>query len=567
VPQVVKTLVGAWHEGWERFQKYSIGSADHTRTNDPFDFPFLELATDEERKLLPPQDAIEAEIAAKTPRIILIAGSPGTGKSRLLAELARAVSASPGPLGLSEQLVPFLITAQSFIDAMGNSPAERLADAMKRDGVLMSIKGVDAAAVDQLLCAGQYRCIVLIDAVDEIANPIKRKEFVRRLVHDAAALLEGDHLVVVGSRPLDEVSSDRLHRVSVTYRLPFLSENSAKRLAHNVLGELAPTFWSTVTATGLMSYIDTPLLMNLTATLFLRKSGDFPKDILGVYNEFLSYLRSGWKDVPAGATNIVDALGDVALTLLAGDNRTDAFCPWLGESDRALEAVFASVLGGDDRGDEPPLRRSQAILNFAFANSALLFRNGDTVHWAHLLLRDYLVVLRLGTMAARDWGRVKGIVSDRYSNPLWREALVLFVVTQAKSGRAEELLESLCAAEGGFSETLTRFAKDCIHRGAMLGDEFLGEFFKSFEEHAVNDQATFGSCAAVFSDDYGMFWHLLRLQRIPAAQSAIKRAVARARQDSIMSEWPHSDRAKTFTPENMYAGPLATAPPLFCVES
>jgi hypothetical protein len=164
-------------------------------------------------------------------------------------------------------------------------------------------------------------------------------------------------------------------------------------------------------------------------------------------------------------------------------------------------------------------------------------------------------------MAGNDRSKIEEFLYLNFADPICREAMILVTVLQGVRGQAESMLEALCDRDGIFDEQSTSFIKDCIHRGLILDDRFLDKLFRSFSIHALNDQKSFGSCASLLSSDYGMFWHLLRLQRIPQAREAINYVVRNAEPGSLVSGWPTNERAKTFAPTNLYGGPLATLEP------
>lgn len=177
-----------------------------------------------------------------------------------------------------------------------------------------------------------------------------------------------------------------------------------------------------------------------------------------------------------------------------------------------------------------------------------------------MLLRDYLAASRLRAVLRTNEAEVRDILNRKFEDTFWRESLILLIALESSSGCGERLLCQIRDDEGGFSRNLTLFIKDCICRGGVFSANFCEGLFQAFEDHAVEEQHEFGACKNVLSGGYGMFWQLLQLQRIPAARSAVLRAVSRAKPNTIMSEWPDSDRAKTFTPRHLYAGKLATSP-------
>lgn len=562
-PPAVQALVQLWEKSWEPFQKY-IGSPDFRQAMDAeYKFPQLEQISDSFPSSVEPIELLRQQFASNEPKLLVVVGAPGTGKSRLLAELARAVCQTGRDSPLDQQFIPILVTARSYAAARGNSPSEHLAESLRLDGALATTKGLDVVAVETILLDGRYRCLVMIDGADEVASPIGRKQLFKRVATDARAILSEGHLVVLSTRPLYETGSNLLEGLCAFYRLPFLDEADSGRLADGALGHLAENFQRIATSTGLFASLHTPLLLNLAMTLFLRRPTKFPSTIIGIYDEFLELILEGWTDAPATSTEIVEALASAALGSLAPRDSGDRIDEWLDEIDYAVQDAFRSACEGLRADVGKSLCTAQVVINFGLQSSGLMHRQGDAIHWSHLLLRDYLAAMRMSAIATLDERWVQDALNTRYADSLRRESLILFLVKESSAGRAERLLRATCEECDGFPLPLILFVKDCIQRGATFSSDFLERFFCEFEERALEDQRSFGSCESLFSSDYGAFWHLLTLQRISQAQAAILRAVGRADRDRMMSEWPYSDRSRQFAPKTLYSGPLATVPAIF----
>ncbi|WP_230412348.1 NACHT domain-containing protein [Undibacterium hunanense] len=528
-----------------------------------YKFPLIEELSDTAPCSVEPVELLRQQLASHEPKLMIIVGAPGTGKSRLLAELARAVSYADRDSALPQQLVPILVTARSYAAARGNSPAEHFAESLRLDGAVATIKALDAQAVETLFLDGRYRCLVMIDGADEVSSPTGRKQFFKKVAADARALLHEGHLVALSTRPLYDTKSDLLDGLCTVYRLPFFDQGDSARLADSTLGSLSEEFQSTATLTGLIASLDTPLLLNLAMALFLRRPTKFPATIIGIYNQFLELMREGWKDAPAPSADIVEVLGSAALGSLTPSDSGGHVEEWLNEIDHAIQDAFRTVREESRLGVDDTLCKAQAVINFGLQSSGLMYRQADAIHWSHLLLRDYLAAMRLSAIVRTDEQWVQHFLNTQHGDSLRRESLILFLVNESITGCAERLLRTTRDEWNGFPLSLLLFIKDCLHRGAIFSSDFLDQLFCAFEELALEDQHSFGSCRSLFSGDYGVFSHLLALQRIAQAQSAILRAVDRAGRDCMMSEWPESSRSRTFTPKILYAGPLATMRAIF----
>jgi hypothetical protein len=558
---LVKSLVTQWQEDWEPFQKYATWSFIESNGSGGYEFPVLEHRTDTGIQYVEPLSFIGDQLESTEPKALVIVGAPGVGKSRLMAEVARAVCAKDLLGSSRHKVVPVLVSARSFAAARGTFVAEHIAEGVQLDGVWSTLKVLRAEAIDELLLDDRYRLLLLIDGADEIGDRVARKQMFMRFAADGLALLKAGHLAVLSTRPLDEAESPALRKMSLCYELPTLgTESSLVALAKRTLGDdRAADFERVAISTGLISLLDTPLLFNLAASLFLRRSSDFPRTILGLYEQYLKLLQESWEVTPVDTFEMVDVFGGVALGSLEVPDRRDSLAVWVDEIDDAIHDAFGETLRDAKASPQAALRTAQAIINFGLRASGLMHQQGQELRWSHLLVRDYLAALKLRSMSHQGTGELQKILGARSADPLWRESLILFVVLESLKGRAEQRLRFIHDGRGGYDYPLILFIKDCIYRGAKLDSEFLAQYFKAFEMRALEDQHSFGSCRKVFIGDYGAFWHLLHLQRIPQAQDAIQQVISKADRDSMVSEWPDSERAKIFTPASLYNGPLATA--------
>jgi hypothetical protein len=563
VPDVVLTLTKTWVEQRATFHNSLLPGGHDAEATTAADQPLLERMTILGAATVPIGAALNVELTAKVPKMICIVGAPGSGKSYLLAMLASESWRAPDAFGLSEKLVPILVTASSFALPGAKSVSDRLFKALGNDGKISSSEPMMAASVEDLICSGRFRCLILIDAPDEIASDIERNKFVDLLFANADSLLAQKHLVVVTSRPLIELSRPSLKEKYVAYRLPQLDEAASKKLLQNHLGPRYHAFNQLAQSTGLAPYLDTPLLTQLAARLYLMNQTAFPNDITALYGHFLAQVSDKWPHGPVPKQSLISALSYVALHSIESDRDADHYSHWLTEPDKVLRSVLAHLQETIPSGTTQSLHLPQAIVNFAFQHSDLLFRQGNAVQWRHLLLRDYLISLHLEQMGRTDPDRVGEILSFNFARPAWTEAAILFIVAQSKARRAEQWLDAISPIGRPMLSSVVRFIKRAIMRGATLDAPYLDRYFDAFYECAMAEQYDAGTCPELFADDYAMFWHLLCLQRIPQARAAIEKCVRKASTDSLLSQWPVSDTARAYTPAILYQGPLATLAPLF----
>jgi hypothetical protein len=293
-------------------------------------------------------------------------------------------------VALPQQLIPILVTARSYAEACGNSVAEHLAESLRLDGAVSTEKRIDAEAMKRLLFEDGYSFLAMIEGADEIVDPIIQREFFRKISADTGTLLANGHLVVLSTRPLYEIGSSSLKGLSLSYRLPFLHEGASNRLAQKVLGEEASADFARIaTSTGLIAYLDTPLLLNLAMTLVgwgpTSFPSTFPSTPLGVYEKFFSLMQATWKDTPASATEIIEALGSAGLGQLLRSADANGLDKWLTEVDYATQDAFLSIrrLKNGDSVDTT-LCAAQVVINFGVQASSLMHRQADGILWSHL---------------------------------------------------------------------------------------------------------------------------------------------------------------------------------------
>lgn len=241
VPPIVQVLTQPWVEPWEPFQKYIVPPGFGHASQAMYELPRLQDAQTP-REFIEPIELVQRQLVAHDPKLLIVVGTPGTGKSRLLAELARRICSFNNETSITEQIVPILVTARSFAEANGISVAEHLADSLNRDNKLQTLRRLDATAIEQLILDDRYRCLVMIDGADEVANPVNRKDLFKRVVSDGRMMLDERHLVILSTRPLYEVDDKVLRTTCLCYNLPVLDNDASDRLVRTTLGAKAEEF-------------------------------------------------------------------------------------------------------------------------------------------------------------------------------------------------------------------------------------------------------------------------------------------------------------------------------------
>lgn len=117
-PPLVQALLQPWDESWDPFEKYARAPAFGQGRHIHYEFPMLEELFDQRLQSVRPIGVMAEQLASNQPKLVILVGGPGTGKSRLLVELGRAVIRGDADAALSQNLIPILVTAKSYAEAV-----------------------------------------------------------------------------------------------------------------------------------------------------------------------------------------------------------------------------------------------------------------------------------------------------------------------------------------------------------------------------------------------------------------------------------------------------------------
>lgn len=314
---------------------------------------------------------------------LLVTGGPGQGKStltlRLAADIARAWSGrdddaetvTEGEPPLAEPVIPVRLPARALAARIDLPMPTALADAVSAEyGSLLT------APIDVGLLAGRVaycRWLLLIDAVDEIADPEIRTRLVRVLSQWISGSADRPYRLLVTSRPLESGGLAPLHRGAARYELQPFDAKMLRRFVEHWFHDPddGRRFLGQIRKAHLDELVRVPLLATVAAIIF-DQHGDrpLPDNQYDLYEEYLTYLASArrWPDeigpfariVRKLRTDLLEHLGatrfhtDTSLIAAARTWILERTTPqqrpagWQADLTAILRAVGPLVVHGDD---------------------------------------------------------------------------------------------------------------------------------------------------------------------------------------------------------------------------
>ncbi|MGW5053418.1 NACHT domain-containing protein [Actinokineospora sp. NPDC004072] len=241
---------------------------------------------------------------------LVVTGGPGQGKSTLSLRLAADIAArwlSGGDEPLAEPVLPLRLTARELATRLALPFADALAGSARAEyGALLGCQPTAAALGGRV--AG-CRWLLLVDGLDEVADPVERENLVRVLARWAGA--GSPYRLLLTTRPVEGAALAPVQRIGAArYELQPFDEEALGRFAANWFDEApaAARFLRQVRAAHLDELVRVPLLATIAAIVFEQR-GDrpLPDNQYELYEWYLKHLRS--RDArPARFQRICDPL-------------------------------------------------------------------------------------------------------------------------------------------------------------------------------------------------------------------------------------------------------------------
>lgn len=317
---------------------------------------------------------------------LLVTGGAGRGKStlslRLPAEIAAAWDSPDGvdQMPLAEPVVPLRLTARMLAGQLGAPFAQALAACVRADyGALLPQAGVDAARLAVRVVG--YRWLLLVDGLDEVADPVLRDRLVTVLAARASDPDPSPYRILLTTRPVDSPALVTLQQTAGRYELQPFDETALRRFADQWFasdggGEAAGRFVRQIRAAHLDELVREPLLATIAAIIFDQHPGrPLPDNQYELYEDYLAYLLA------ARATSVPPWLAPLRTELLE----------YLGRQRLTSDTLLTAAARGwiaDRPIDRPPGWQNE--LAGCLDTLGPLGRRGEDVQFLHHSFAEHL---------------------------------------------------------------------------------------------------------------------------------------------------------------------------------
>ncbi|ACU35434.1 putative signal transduction protein with Nacht domain [Actinosynnema mirum DSM 43827] len=302
-------------------------------------------------------------------RHLLVVGAAGQGKSTLSLRLASDIAACWLHDGqehpLADPVLPLRVTARELAARRGLPFPEALAESLRAEYDFLLHAPPSAELLGRRVAGCPW--LLLVDGLDEVADPADRERLVKSLALCAA---ESPYRVVLTSRPLDGSALAPLHRAGARrYELQPFDEEGLRRFAAKWFAddpEVAERFTREIDEANLGELVRVPLLATLAAIVFEQRGWrPLPDSRYEAYLEFLLSRRTPSAVFEQHRTPLLEHLGRVRV-----------------ETDTSLTAAARRWAAGHVPAERLAGRWEDALTTFLASSGPLAARNGD-LRWLH----------------------------------------------------------------------------------------------------------------------------------------------------------------------------------------
>jgi HEAT repeat protein/predicted DNA-binding protein YlxM (UPF0122 family) len=400
--------------------------------------------------------------ACKSPHgAVLLQGAAGAGKSTGLRHITAHAFSEPHLLGLNGRHLPMVVRLQVLASVGGASLDERLLNSLRRAGDLVLKQTPPNGFFLEWSSRTQSPWLLLLDGLDEVA--VEQREQIVRWIKGLLRTLEGQHLVVLTSRPNDELYRSVTGAFTVADVLPF-DEAQQRDFAKVWFTDEVEDFLTKVNQVGRTSNRSreplpiTPLLLTIAATVY-RKNGDLPgSGEVELYGKFIEILfeeaerRGLWDELGEEVADVAKgALEEVALSMTA-DPKVNTFA--------LLTRVCAEFLAEQLRWNTVRADvRGKQLLEVLSKRAGVFYKQGEIFQWAHPTFRDYLAAEALDRKLRYSNNDYQTVLGDYLKEQKWRS--VLWTLSLIHKDREELIRWISRMAHDTFDASVASLAHEC----------------------------------------------------------------------------------------------------------
>lgn len=474
----------------------------------------------ENRSQLDAQQMLEM-IANASCKVAILRGVSGSGKSTYLRTiLCRDLAdryLTPG----QEGRVPLYFKATALVTGAAGTLVEQLSQVLAADKSIRYKQDQLIPDLIRLIETSRIRFAVMIDALDEINDPVLRAETAQYLLALGQQLSAYGHWLIVASRPIEELKQfDSSDFPVLSFDMCSSTEEDTLTFFSEILADRAPTFREQFKGVPTADLQGSPLMAVLAVSLFLEQD-KLPNSIIEIFSAYIELLVSkanGYAAMRAIETDVLDEWENV-LERLAYQSLLVDVLTW----DKA-QKVLQQGLREKSTMTSRIIAKEQ--LNLVTESPIVLIKEGNKLHWTHLSIRDYLAGSFINKLcrSQQAWETVLGDWRD----PTFKNAITFAVLSRSEERRLDhQMLYPFLQLSGTDSDFDTvSFLCSLIQLRAPIEPQLMLDIIDIAVIFGLEKINRFCSCEFVFSPLVHPFDHLLPLcQQHPAVAVRLRQII------------------------------------------